>query len=737
MITGPAADDHDHELAVVRQQIASALFPRRSSATTQRIGRFVVERRLGAGAMGVVYAARDPALDRRVAIKLVRPDVSYDHEAQRRLEREARALAKLSHPNIVAIHEVGEHQGQLFLAMEHVQGQSLRAWQEEARRSTWEVLAMYVQAGRGLAAAHAAGLVHRDFKPDNVLVDDDGRARVVDFGLVGGDDEERRAELARWEAKGMCSELLLTTNTHAFVGTPAYMSPEQFDGRAIDARSDQFGFCVALYEALYGRHPFDARSLSALRASVLAGRVSPPPARSPVSARTRRLLLRGLAPSPADRHPSLESLLDALSRDPAMARSRWLAVGSLVIAASAGTYALASRGAPEAPPPCIGVEGELAQAWNDERRATVATAVLATGVPHAQQTLACLEPVLDDYAAAWTEMRSQTCQAHAEGLESDRQHDLRVACLARRRVALEALVDVLAEPTRGDVDHAVQAASALPGIEACGDVEALAAAIPRPEDSNVARAVEAHRATLARIREYEVLGRYDKGRALATAVVDSAEAKAHAPLEAEALLSLGAVELASQRYERATDVLSRALEVALRAGHLDVAAEAFARRIFTYGQLSRIEDVEHDVPLARSLIERTRDDHLRWLYFNNVGTAYKRSERYAEAKAAMLEALDAKQRAHGQRHFEYAVTLDNLIGVEVALGEMEAARVAIRLRREIYEQTLGSEHPFVVKAVYSDSRRLYHDGALDAAHSSMIPAVERMASSSASHRSPG
>jgi aminoglycoside phosphotransferase (APT) family kinase protein len=313
--TVSVSGDRDHELAVVRQQIASALFPGGSSVPTQQLGRFTVERRLGAGAMGVVYAARDPDLDRHVAIKLVRPEVGGDQKAQRRLQREAMALAKVSHPNIVAIHEVGEHRGQVFLAMEHVRGQSLRAWQERERRSTSVVLAMYVQAGRGLSAAHAAGLVHRDFKPDNVLVDDEGRARVMDFGLVRGDDEARRQELARWQAPEEPSDALLTTHAHALVGTPAYMAPEQFQGGAADARSDQFAFCVALWEALYGERPFGGETVAQLSAHVLAGRVRPPAKGRRVPRWVRRACLRGLSLDPRQRWPSMNALVDLLAKD--------------------------------------------------------------------------------------------------------------------------------------------------------------------------------------------------------------------------------------------------------------------------------------------------------------------------------------------------------------------------------------------------------------------------------------
>jgi tetratricopeptide (TPR) repeat protein len=644
-----AVDGPDHE---------QDLLPHDRLAPGQRIGRFVVEQRLGEGTMGVVHAARDPALARRVAIKLVRPEIGGDPRAQDRLYREARALAKVSHPNIVTIHEVGEHRGQVFLAMEHVQGQSLRAWQESEPRSTSDVLAVYLQAGRGLAAAHAAGLVHRDFKPDNVLLDEEGRARVVGFGSL--------------------------------VGTPAYMSPEQLEGGAVDHRSDQFGFCVALWEALYGRHPFAAASLASLQDCVVHGRRSEPPKRSQVPAWIHRLLVRGLAVVPDDRHPSLAALLDALSRDPVVTRRRWLAVGALVLAASAGTYALAKHGGDDPGPSCEGVVDELATTWNPAHRAALGETMLATGLAHAEQTWARVGPGIDAYAAEWTAARTEACVARRDAAASERQHDLRVACLERRRAALDAIVDALGEPTHGDVDNAARAVASLPTIAACADVEALAAAIEPPEEPELAVAVEGQRQTLARARQQEVLGRYDEGRGLAQAVLDSPEAQLYTPLAAEALLSLGAIELAASHHETATEALSRAIEVGMRVDHFEVAAGAFARRIFTYGKLGRGADAVREIPLARALVERTGDDQLRWLLLHDIGTVHRELEQCVEAKQSYLGALEAMSRAHGEERFELALTLEALSGAESCLGDEGAARRAADRASAIRERVLGT-----------------------------------------------
>src|SRR3954469_19947733 len=209
---------------------------------------------LGRGGMGVVLSAYDPLLDRRVALKLLRPGAFpgvSEQEGRARLQREAQAMARLAHPNVVAVHDVGTVGEQLFIAMEYVDGQTLTAWRSSAERDWRAIVLMYLGAGSGLQAAHAAGMVHRDFKPDNVLIGSDGRPRVGDFGLVS---VTRASEGAATTEAG-------TTRHGAIMGTPGYMSPEQVRGEPSDAQSDQFSFCVALYEALYGQRPFAAEDL--------------------------------------------------------------------------------------------------------------------------------------------------------------------------------------------------------------------------------------------------------------------------------------------------------------------------------------------------------------------------------------------------------------------------------------------------------------------------------------------
>jgi tRNA A-37 threonylcarbamoyl transferase component Bud32/tetratricopeptide (TPR) repeat protein len=319
------------------------------------VGRYVVLECIGAGSMGVVYTAKDPDLGRKVALKLLRTDPrarpsSLDGRA--RLLREAQAMARLSHPNVITIYDVSTIDDEVFLAMELVEGGTLAEWLETPR--SWrDVVGVFRRAGEGLAAAHAAGLIHRDFKPDNVLVGKDGRVRVTDFGLARAADDPALpvATTAAQPEQRVAS----MTRTGTLIGTPAYMAPEQLAGVVADARSDLFSFCVAFYEALYGRRPFAGGVMAELSAAIANGSIASPPARTKVPAWLRRLIVRGLHADPAQRPPNLRALLEAVDGGLSRSRLRVVLIVAAAIVACAAVAALgarrASRRAADAPGP--------------------------------------------------------------------------------------------------------------------------------------------------------------------------------------------------------------------------------------------------------------------------------------------------------------------------------------------------------------------------------------------------
>ena len=335
LVDAAATDDDDEHRR--RAILKHRMF---AQAPPTTIGRFVLEKRLGAGAMGTVYRGRDADLDRAVAIKVLRG--STDERAAKRLLREARGLARLDHPNVVTVYEVGRVNTRPYVAMEYVDGQTLQLWQ--AGQPFQAVVAAYLDAARGLAAVHSTGLVHRDFKPANVLVGDDGRVRVADFGLVRDEGASNPQSAESVGAEAVATSPLDLTATGAVLGTPAYMSPEQLLGGVADRRSDQFAFCVALYEALSGERPFNGEDTGRLILHVRQGKVA-------ITHLPRRLghaLRRGLSFRPDDRWPDMDALIDALSPR----RRRWpvlVALGVLVGAAALALWSPWAR-----PPPSSG-----------------------------------------------------------------------------------------------------------------------------------------------------------------------------------------------------------------------------------------------------------------------------------------------------------------------------------------------------------------------------------------------
>ncbi|HSK04122.1 MAG TPA: protein kinase [Kofleriaceae bacterium] len=333
--------------------------PTRTLTIGDRVGRYLVLSALGAGGMGVVFAAYDPQLDRKVALKLLRAGITYNtQDARTRLRREAQAIAQLSHPNVVGVYDVGTTEdGDLYIAMEFVEGDTLTSWLKKYPRTWREIVDVFLQAARGLLAAHSVGLLHRDFKPDNVLVGGDGRVRVTDFGLarsvITPEDAVRPGGAPTSGASALSVEL---TATGTVLGTPRYMAPEQLTGPDIDARADQFSFCVALYEALYGGHPLPgATSVAMLERHEKA---APPPEGTKVPSAVGRAVMTGLERDRSKRFPTMGALISALVPAPRRSPARYAAVALAGILVTGGAVAAAlNREPPEAPVP-LDVDGK-------------------------------------------------------------------------------------------------------------------------------------------------------------------------------------------------------------------------------------------------------------------------------------------------------------------------------------------------------------------------------------------
>jgi eukaryotic-like serine/threonine-protein kinase len=560
------------------RQLLTTLIPDASGtheATNQvltpgrRLGRYRVLEVIGAGATGLVYAAQDSQLGRRVALKLLRPieGSPTSHEMHLRLLREAQALARLSHPHVVSVHDVGEDGDQVFVAIDLVEGGTLTDWLKAKRRTWREIQGVFLRAGEGLAAAHAAGLVHRDFKPDNVLVGTKGEVRVTDFGLARWDESAPSPETPI-DLSTVGIEL---TRTGTLVGTPAFMAPEQLAGRKADARSDQFSFAVSLYLALYGERPFPGNTAAELLREINADRPRGGPSKAGVPTRIRRILLRSLRANPAHRFPSMEELLAALRRaPPPIARTAAIAV------AFVGLTAFAVYQRRQSSSVCAGAQAAWGEVWNDAQRSDARGTFLATQSPSAGDTFQRFDAALLDYRQRWLSMRTEACEAtHLRHEQSDALLDLRVACLNDRLRKVEQLVKVFAEVDTTLLERAVSAAKELPGLEECANASALTAIAPLPKDDK-------SRAEIARLSEDEakgealwLAGRYAQGLDVVRPALTRAEALGCRPIWARLLYQEGALLERLSSLSEAERVFWQTTALAEEARDDGVAADAW------------------------------------------------------------------------------------------------------------------------------------------------------------------
>jgi tetratricopeptide (TPR) repeat protein len=469
------------------------------------LGRYRIERRLGEGGMGVVYAARDPELGRTVAIKRVREKLAVGSGLRDRLRREAQALARLSHPNVVSAYDVGVDDGQLFIVMQYVDGVVLDTWLKERRPDAAGVLRLFVQAGRGLAAAHAAGLVHRDFKPSNVLVESDGTVRVTDFGLA------RLSDLSEaTTASGEIADPLGASMTRGdLVGTPAYMAPEQFLGGPITGAADQFGFCVALWEALTGARPFPGKDLDALRASVVAGVIAPERARG-LPRRLERVLRRGLMGSPHERYGDMNELLDELAPT---RRVRWLVGAALVAGGAAAAIPLMFARDAAGENPCASSAAELDRLWTPAVRTELYAAFATLSLPDAPALAEALVSKLDARAATWRVMQLDTCEASRVRRTEDADVAARrTACLTRSLEGLRAAIELARsadDPTKANALAATRAGTDPTECSATGTLRGWTSTVTsglsqRLAEVEAAEAVGATRVVLEKARPLAV-----------------------------------------------------------------------------------------------------------------------------------------------------------------------------------------------------------------------------------------
>jgi len=728
-IDGPGARTLDESEAPWTSPIAPAPRPSASTASglgaalPDRIGRFVIVRKLGEGGMGVVFDAFDPELERRVAIKLLRPAMRQDRNSQgeARLLREAQTMARLSHPNVVQVYEVGEVDDAVFLAMEFVAGKDLRAWLAVRPRSWREVVAVFLQAGQGLAAAHAAGIIHRDFKPDNVLVGDDGRVRVLDFGLARPQRGGEVDELMPAGAGVGTSHKVTLTQIGAYIGTPAYMSPEQHLCKPADAKSDQFGFCIGLHESLHGRRPFHGKTAAELRLAVFRP-PEPPPGDRRVPARLRRVVARGLAVNPEDRYPDMQALLADLGRDPARTWKRiGLGVGALGLATlgALGSGWLADeRRCSHGAEPLVGV-------WDPARAEQARAAFLATEVPYAVETWPKVQAALDTHATAWAERREDVCAAtHVRGEASEELLDLRNECLDGRLRELDALVGAFVTADAATVERALQASASLAPLAVCDDARYLRARVKPPADPALAQRVTRARGLLARAAARRDAGRPREAREIATAVRRASKDLDYPPLHAEALLELGRGEEATADYMLAQDHLREAYHLALGIAADPVATDAAIALSLVYYRKTEFADSFAWSEHARSLLRRTGEPP-------EQAVMYLLYRSYAQSRLGLhVDAIASAERALALAEAEFSPLdprrgrmLAGLAHARWASGDDVQALDLFKRSQLSWSDGLGLEHPFVASSAINISSIYIQRRAFDDAAAALRPAL--------------
>lgn len=616
--------------------------------------------------MGVVWAARDRVLDRRVALKVLH-DAFLGEADQQRLAAEARAMARLSHPNVVAVYDVGERDGRMFMTMELVEGVPLTRWLETPRG--WrEVVAAFREAGAGLAAAHDAGIVHRDVKPSNILVGNDGRTRITDFGIAC------ETATAAPEASGTM------TQTTALAGSPPYMAPERLAGGAADARGDQFAFCVALYEALHGRRPFSGDTVGALRTAMDAG--APPPIRK-VPRWLHDVIVRGLAPDPDARFSSMRSLLERL-RGPAR-RNRVVLATALAGAAALTAGGLLLGGDPG--PSCEPARPYLAGVWDARVEQTLAQHFRASGLGFAAATWIETARILDGYADQWVAMQEASCRAtRIDHSQSAEIAERRTLCLERRRAGLVQAVGVLGTLGKDALDKAPEVARGLAPIVDCADPAYLAGFAGNSDGDAAARGdLPAARTTL-------YSGQYREGLERIARVITAAHAAGDRALEAEALVVRGQLEGKLRDHAAAAETLAHAIELAGDARSARVRIEGWIYLGLELQALGRLPEAGPLLDQAEAALREYPDARQEGVEANVRGIWFARQSDYQHAAEQFQRATARMSAAYGPRSSALVATTKNLAQAERRLGRYDDAERHLRDALALAEQ-LGADHP--------------------------------------------
>jgi serine/threonine protein kinase/tetratricopeptide (TPR) repeat protein len=723
------------------------------------LSRYVLLDRVAAGGAGVVYRAYDPELDRKVAIKLLRTDSSGAGdtlERRARLIREAQAMAQLNHPNVIAVYDVGAYgkdnlAGDLaspelppdgvFVVMELVDGVTLAEWFQQEQRAWRAVVDKLMAAGRGLAAAHEHGLIHRDFKPANVIVGEDGRVRVLDFGLArvldepqsvpraglrdesvaARDDEtvELPPEHVQVSTSGPSAGLHTPlTQTGTLMGTPTYMSPEQHAALPTDTRTDQFSFCVTLYEGLYGTRPFAGRSMKELGESKAAGRIAKPPPSADVQPQLHELVLRGLRPDPADRFSSMDDVLaqlgDISKIDPGRRRRRWLMLGVGVLVAGGAVLGLEALVEQRARV-CALTGDELAGVWDPTSKARIEQNFSAGGESLAP-TWHNVEAAIDKYTARWLELRQEACtESLVEGrYQADVMAD-RFECLDRRLQRLAGLTRLLQAAQPRVLRRSLESVSALPSAGDCLAPPGDARSPGRSSPQALAAALDVE-ARIGRAGMLVRSGDFNQGVEEARVAVDDARATGRATLIGPALVALGSAQRVAGQLEQAQASVDEALGVAETAEDPVVGLRALILGVSVMGARGQYEEADRMGRLAQARVSRLEPGGaLEASLAYNLGVLRYDEARFPEALAFLERALEIRLEIFGPQHHLVGAVHNTIGNVHQQTSQPQLAREYYARALAIWTGAYGEQHPHVAYALTNTANVLKDLGEYDAA----------------------
>lgn len=706
------------------QRLARAMF---QTEELTRIGRYELLHVLGKGATSTVYAAFDPKLQRKVALKLI-PAGLYGDAARtdQRVLEEARAVAKVSHPNVIKVHEVDTtDEGDLFLSMELVDGGTLRAWNRrgegDPRPRPWkEVVRMYVAAGRGLAAVHEAGFVHRDFKPENVLVGSDGVPRVTDLGLARN---ELATDVDEPPMEGLSDAFVGATRMTALMaaGTPAYMSPEQHLGQGVDGRSDQFSFCAALWEALYGELPFEGVTRGDLRENVLSGRLRNPRQNSRVPNWLRSALERGLCKAPADRWATLGDLLSELRRDRGL--SYRISIAAAIVGATLGAgYVAGESFQASVPVACTVGPERVHTVWNPDRKQAVREGVLKTGLPYARGTSERIDAALTEYVDDWKKSLDAVCDTNASNWDPIRA-DAVSRCLLGRLDTLTEMTEVLERANETVTKNAVTAIAQLRTPRSCVDVARRHVVPPGPDQI---ADVREQRLRIAKSRALAVAGEYEGARR----ELGFRDRVTYVPVEAAARLEYGFTANELAQYKQSSTELLAATYLAKGCGEHGIAAEAAVLRLSALNAIS-VRDAQRWHPVALELArEPTVPAVVRANLEAEIGTLQQGLGNHAESIRHLKQALLMKIVLLGPNDQDVGRTLNNLGSALEEYGALEEATGVLQAARANFERSLGELHPFVGITAFNLSETSLRLGEFDRTREFLDDAEEILETSS-------